>query len=100
MSEFQSNSPFSTSNLNRHSPLVRYGVPSLFPIMSPRESRLLRCILEGDPTPYDIFDIPLNANVNRLKAAIKDKIESLYEINPYCLRLWKVVTLIPESCTF
>jgi len=50
---------------------------------------------EGDPTPYDIFDIPLSANVNRLKATIKDKIECLHEINAYRLRLWKPNELLP-----
>jgi hypothetical protein len=91
MSEFQSNRPFSTSNFIPH-PLVRYGVPSLFPTMSPQESRLLWCFLEGDPKPYDVFDIPLSANVNQLKVMIKEKIESLHEINAYCLKLWKVIT--------
>jgi len=68
--------------------------------MSPQESRLLWCVLEGDPTAYDVFDIPLTANVNKLKAMIKEKIESLHETNAYSLRLWKVVTLIPGTCVF
>ena len=95
MSKFQSNRPFSSTSNFYPSPPVRYRIHSLFPTMSQEESRLLWFFLEGDPKPYDIFDIPLNANVNHLKTMIKEKIESLHEINAYCLRLMKV-TLIPE----
>ncbi|KIM48927.1 hypothetical protein M413DRAFT_15175 [Hebeloma cylindrosporum] len=90
MSEFQSNSPFST-NFKHLSPLTRYGVPSLFPTMSPQESRLLWCCLEGDSKPYDIFDIPLRTNIDQLKCLIKQKIEFLHGINPHCLRLLQVL---------
>ena len=89
-----------TSNFNPRLPLVRYGFPPVFPAMSLQESRLLWCILEGDPKPYDVFDIPIGANVNKLKAAIKQKIEYLHDTNVYHLKLWKVVSLIPRAYAF
>jgi Crinkler effector protein N-terminal domain len=124
MSEFQSNSPFPTSNFHPRPPLVRYGYPPVFhspfptsninspsplvqqrfppvfPTMSPQESRIIWCLVEGDSNPYDIFDIPIEANVNRLKAAIKERIERLHNINPDGLKLRKVVSLIPGACAF
>jgi len=68
--------------------------------MSPQESRILWCFLEGNPKPYDIFDIPIGANVNRLKAAIKQRVRVLHDIDADNMKLWKVVSLIPGACAF
>jgi hypothetical protein len=68
--------------------------------MSPQESRALWFYLEGDPMPYDIFDIPIGANVNRLKAAITLRIDYLHDINPDRLKLRKVVSSIPGAWAF
>jgi hypothetical protein len=57
--------------------------------------------MEGDPIPYDVFDIPIGANIARLKAMIKQKIECLHDTNPYHLKLLKVISLIPRvQCAF
>jgi Crinkler effector protein N-terminal domain len=68
--------------------------------MSPQESRSLWCFLEGDPIVYDVFDLPIRANVSRLKAAIQDRIKRLHVTNADHLQLWKVVSLIPGVCPF
>jgi Crinkler effector protein N-terminal domain len=91
---------FPTSNVNSPSPLVEQRFPPVFPTMSPQESRTIWCLVEGDTKPYDIFDIPIEANVNRLKAAIQQRVRLLREIDPDRLQLYKVVSLIPGACTF
>ncbi|KIL65206.1 hypothetical protein M378DRAFT_162472 [Amanita muscaria Koide BX008] len=65
--------------------------------MSLQESRRLWCFLEGDSKlkPYYIFDIPINANVDLLRVAIKKRIGCLRDIDADCLQLRKVVSLIP-----
>ena len=68
--------------------------------MSPQESRIIWCLVEGDPKPYDIFDVPIEANVNRLKAAIRQRVKILHDIDPDRLQLYKVVCLIPRACAF
>jgi hypothetical protein len=100
MSEFQSNSPFPTSNFIPRPPLVQHRFPSVFPTMSPQESRILWCLVEGDPKPYDIIDIPIGAHVNRLKAAIQQRVKILHGVDADSLKLWKVVSLIPRACAF
>jgi hypothetical protein len=40
-----------------------------------------------------IDDIPISANVNRLKAAIQQRVKILHDIDPDDLKLWKVVSL-------
>jgi hypothetical protein len=72
----------------------------VFPTMSPQESRMLWCVVKGDPKPYDIFDIPIEANVNRLKVKITQTVDGLRGTNPYNLTLLKVISLIPGACTF
>ena len=74
--------------------------PPLFPAMSPQESCILWCVVEGDPKPYDVFDIPIGDNVNQLKEAIKQRIKGLRDIDADRLELWKVVSLIPGACAF
>ena len=93
MSEFQSNSPFPPSNFNPRPPLVQYRFHSVFPTMSPQESRTLWCLVEGDPIPYYVRDIPIGANVTQLKELLPDKIDCLDKINPRHLELRKVVSL-------
>ena len=57
--------------------------------------------MEGDPNPYDIFDIPIEANINRLKLKITQTVDSLRNTNPYNLKLLKVsISLIPGACSF
>jgi hypothetical protein len=90
MSEFQTNIPFP---FNSRLPLVRYSFPPVFPTMSPQESRILWCLLEGDTKPYDIFDIPIVANVSRLKEAIQQRVKALRGVDADSLKLWKVVSL-------
>ncbi|KAM6502225.1 hypothetical protein JOM56_002202 [Amanita muscaria] len=98
MSEFQSNqsnSPFPTSNFfNPRLPLVRYGFPSLYPAMSSQEHRTLWCLLKDDTYAYDIY-IGIDANVNQLKSAIKERIECLDGTNPDCLQLRKLNVAVP-----
>jgi hypothetical protein len=93
---------FPTSNFNARLHLVRYGFLPVFPVMSPQESRTLVCILKGNPLakPYDIFDIPICANVFRSRAAIQDRIKRLHDIDADSLQLRKVVSLIPGACAF
>ena len=102
MSEFQSNSPFPTLNFNPRPPLVQYGSPPVFSAMSSQVFRTLVCFLEGDPLgkPYDLVDTPIDANVIRLKAAIRNRINLLHNVNADGLKLWKVVSLIPRACAF
>jgi hypothetical protein len=97
MSEFQSNSPFP---FNPRPPLVQYRFPSVFPTMSPQESRILWFVLEDDPKPYDIIDIPIVANVNGLRVAIQQRVKLLHAVDPDGLKLWKVVSFIPRACAF
>ena len=102
MSEFQSNSPFPTVNFNPRPPLVQYGSPPVFSAMSSQVFCTLVCFLEGDPLgkPYDLVDTPVDANVIRLKAAIRNRINLLHNVNDDGLKLWKVVSLIPRACAF
>ena len=100
MSEFQSNSPFPPSNFNPRPPLVQYRFHSVFPTMSPQESRILWCLVKGDPIPYFVRDIPIGANVTQLKELLPEKIDILDGVNPRHLNLWKVVSLIPRACAF
>jgi hypothetical protein len=95
MSEFQFNSPFPTSNFSPRLPLVRYGYLPVFPTMSPHESRNLVLFLEGDPLakPYDLFDVPIGANVFRLKAAIKERVKIHHDVDADRMKLRKVVSL-------
>ena len=97
MSEFQSNSPFPTSNFN---PLVRYGYLPGLPAMSLQTSRLLWFSIEGRPTPYSIRDISISDNVDLLKAKIQQRVQILDGIDPDDLELWKVISLIPKACAF
>jgi len=66
--------------------------------MSLEESRRLWCLLEGDPRPFDVFDVLIDANVARLKAKIIERIKCLHDTDPDCLKLWKVISLIPRVC--
>ena len=61
--------------------------------MSPQESRILWCLVEGEPLPYYVRDIPIGANVTQLKESLSNKIDCLDKINPRHLELWKVVSL-------
>ncbi|KAF8222703.1 hypothetical protein L208DRAFT_1412889 [Tricholoma matsutake] len=79
MSEFQSNSPFPTSNFN---PLVRYGYLPVFPTMSPQTSRLLWFFLEGGPKPYSIDNISISTNVDLLKAVVQLRLNETVPIDP------------------
>ena len=88
-----------TSFTNPRPPLVRYVIPPVFPPMSPQESRVLWCIMESDPKPYDVF-VPIDAYVNQLKAAIQQRIKTLHGVDPDRLELRKVVSLIPGACAF
>jgi hypothetical protein len=56
--------------------------------------------VQGDPKPYDIFDIPIEANINRLKAKIQQWVKTLHDVDPDRLELRKVISLIPGTCTF
>ena len=68
--------------------------------MSSEESRTLWCFVEGNPYPYDVFDIPIVANVSRLKAKIKESIECLHDTCAARLKLFKVISLIPRAFAF
>jgi hypothetical protein len=83
-------------------PLVRYGSPPVFSAMSSQVFRKLVCFLEGDPLakPYDLVDTPIDANVMRLKAAIRKRIQILHDVDADDLKLWKVVSLILRACAF
>ena len=98
MNEFQSNSPFPTSNFNL---LVRYGYLLVSQTMSP-ESRLLWFFLEGGPKAYKIDPVPISADVADLREAIKGRIKVLRDsdVDADSLELWKVVSLIPGACAF
>ena len=100
MSEFQSNSPFPTSNSTCNLRLVQYGFPPVLPTMSPQESRSLWCFLEGNRKPYNVFDIPIDANIFQLKALIQQTIKRVHNMDTYGLELLKVISLIPWVCTF
>jgi len=101
MSEFQSNRPFPTSIPRIRPPLVRYSYPPILPTMSPQKSRTLWCLVEGDPMPYYVFDIPIGANVDRLKALIHERaIKLLHDTDARHLRLLKVISLIPRERIF
>ena len=100
MSEFQSNSPFPTSNSTRCLRLVRYGFSPALPTMSPQDSRSLWCFLESNSKTYNVFDIPIGANVFQLKALIQQTIKCVHNIDAYDLELLKVISLIPRACTF
>ncbi|KAF8343536.1 hypothetical protein F5887DRAFT_918364 [Amanita rubescens] len=63
--------------------------------MSPHKSRYLWCLVEGDPQPYDVFDIPIGANVARLKAMIKKRIECLHDTCADRLKLLKLNMMVP-----
>ena len=96
MSEFQSNRPFPTSNVN---PLARYGYLPVSSTMSPQTFRLLWFFLEGGPKPYSINNISIDTNVDQLKVAIHQRVKILQDIDPDDLKLRKVV-LIPRACVF
>ena len=102
LSEFQSNSPFPTLNFNPRPPLVQYGSPPVFSAMSSQVFHTLVCSLEGDPLakPYDLIDTLIDTNIIRLKAAIRNRIDLLHNVNADGLKLWKVVSLIPRACAF
>ena len=100
MSELQSNSPFPTSKSTRRLRLIRYRFPPALPTMSPQESRSLWCSLEGNPKPYNVFDIPIGTNVFQLKALIQQTIKLLHNTDAYDLELLKVISLIPRACAF
>ena len=68
---------------------------SVFPTMSPQESRILWCLVEGDPIPYYVRDAPIGANVTQSKELITLSIERL---NNRRLKPWKVVSLIQRAC--
>jgi hypothetical protein len=72
----------------------------MFPTMSSQESRILWCLVEGCPKPYDIFDIPIDAHVNRLKEMIKQRVKALRDIDAENLELRKVVSLTLGVYTF
>ncbi|KAF8333265.1 hypothetical protein F5887DRAFT_994782 [Amanita rubescens] len=63
--------------------------------MSSEESRTLWCLVEGDPRPYDVFDIPIDASVARLKAKIKERIECLRDTDADSLKLLKLNVMVP-----
>ncbi|KAF8344494.1 hypothetical protein F5887DRAFT_262597 [Amanita rubescens] len=64
--------------------------------MSPQESRTLWCFLEGDRIPYEIYDIPIVENVDRLKALIHERaIKILYDTDARHLRLLKINEMVP-----
>ncbi|KAH9953864.1 hypothetical protein BGW80DRAFT_1451367 [Lactifluus volemus] len=63
--------------------------------MSPQESRILWCLVEGDPTPYYVYDIPIGANVTQLKGLITKSIESPNNIKSHHLDLWKLNEMVP-----
>ncbi|KAF8223211.1 hypothetical protein L208DRAFT_550715 [Tricholoma matsutake] len=92
MSEFQSNSPFPTSNFN---PLVRYGYLPVFPTMSPQTSRLLWFFLEGGPKPYSIDNISISTNVDLLKAVVQLRVKILHDVDPDSLKLQKLNETVP-----
>ena len=60
--------------------------------MSPQESQLFWCVLEGNPEPYVVFDKPIVVNVNQLKASIQQRVPILRGIDYDRLELWKVVS--------
>jgi hypothetical protein len=70
--------------------------------MSPQGSHNLVFFLEGDPLakPYDLFNTPIGASVFRLKAMIQQRVKILHDIDADCLKLWKVISLIPRACAF
>ena len=68
--------------------------------MSPQEFRSIWCFLEGNPKPYYVFDIPIDANVFQLKALVQQTIKRLHNTDAYDLELLKVISLIPRACAF
>lgn len=71
--------------------------------MSPQKSRAFWCLVEGDPMPYYVFDIPIGANLNvyQLRALIHERaIKLLHDTDARYLRLLKVISLIPRVCAF
>jgi hypothetical protein len=68
--------------------------------MSSQESRILWCLVEGDPIPYYVRDIPIDANVTQLQELITQSIELLNNIKSHHLKLWKVVSSILGACAF
>jgi hypothetical protein len=83
-------------------PLVWYSFPLEFPSMSPQESCNLVFFPEDDPLakPYNLFDILIGANTFQLKAVIQQRVKILHNIDADCLKLWKVISLIPRACAF
>lgn len=73
--------------------------------MSPQESRTLWCLVKGYPQPYDVFDIPIEANIARLKEKIKQRIKRLRDRDSDAddLKLFKVIFSINNTkseCVF
>jgi hypothetical protein len=76
--------------------------------MSPQESQILWCLVEGDPMPYYVRDIPIGINVTQLKElitlSIVGRLGTLGQeerlSKSHNLKLWKVVSLIPRACAF
>jgi len=65
--------------------------------MSPQESRILWCLVEGEPIPYYVRDIPIGANVTQLKELLPKKIDCLDKINPRHLELRKLNVIVPTD---
>jgi hypothetical protein len=64
------------------------------------ESITLRCMLQGDPAIFSV-ELSPNADTGKLKEAIQKKreLDSLKDIGPHSLKIWKVFLSISAGCS-
>ena len=69
--------------------------------MSPQESRILWCLVEGNPIPYYVHDIPIGAKCHSIEG-IDNTVNQMSQRHNKILpsAAWNVVSLIPRVCAF